>query len=194
MTDIRYKRLTRARPRRTQGGIAVVMSRSSLWLGPDHLLCIDSNGYTEEYKRFYFRDIQAFTIRRTARRAIIGTTLGVFAVLFATGLAYNLGDPDDIGFVWFFGVLFTLFGALFLYNIFASPTVRCYLQTAVQTEELPPLNRLRRAHRVIARLEPLINEAQGFLPREELIERLRSAQSAEAAYAPPPLEPPPVQP
>src|SRR5262249_54585927 len=39
----------------------------SLWLGPDHLLAVDSKNYQEEYKRFYYRDIQAFIARRTKR-------------------------------------------------------------------------------------------------------------------------------
>ena len=36
-----------------------------LYLGPDHLLQTASTGYSETYKRFYFRDIQAIVIRKT---------------------------------------------------------------------------------------------------------------------------------
>ena len=62
MAEKEYQRLTRARLRRA-GFFTAVATRSSLWLGKDHLLCIDSNGYGEDYKRFYFRDIQTITLR-----------------------------------------------------------------------------------------------------------------------------------
>ena len=75
MPEKEYHRLTRARPR---SAFAVAfISRSSLWLGRDHLLCVDSSGYTETYKRFYFRDIQAVTIVATKRRTVFNGVLVV---------------------------------------------------------------------------------------------------------------------
>jgi len=46
-----YHRLTRALPRPVRPHFG---GSTSLWLGKDHLLSIDSTGYTESYKRFYF--------------------------------------------------------------------------------------------------------------------------------------------
>src|ERR1051326_1750933 len=63
MPEREYTRLTRAR-RRAKFAVSSAGS-SSLWLGKDHLLCIDTTGYTEAYKRFYFRDIQALSLRKT---------------------------------------------------------------------------------------------------------------------------------
>src|SRR5438270_10777538 len=61
-----------------------------LYLGPDHLLQTASTGYSETYKRFYFRDIQAIVIRKTNARlfwtffwllpAFIVAFLGVFGL------------------------------------------------------------------------------------------------------------------
>ena len=57
MSNKEYRRLTRGR---TRPGFAVAFGgRCSLWLGRDHLLRIDSSGYTESYRRFFLRDIQA---------------------------------------------------------------------------------------------------------------------------------------
>ena len=71
----------------------VSTSRASLWVGKDHLLCIDTNGYTETYKRFYFRDIQAVILRKTVEwhimSVILSVIIGGFA-LFAL-LAGNAG-------------------------------------------------------------------------------------------------------
>src|SRR5436305_13755595 len=80
MPEKEYQRLTRARPR---SRFAVVSSgNSSLWLGKDHLLCIDTNGYTETYKRFYFRDIQALVIRKTERHKWMALIFALLAVGF----------------------------------------------------------------------------------------------------------------
>ena len=38
---------------------------SRLFVGPDHLLLVWSTGYSEHYRRFFFRDIQAFLVART---------------------------------------------------------------------------------------------------------------------------------
>ncbi|HWI55617.1 MAG TPA: hypothetical protein VNZ22_00220, partial [Bacillota bacterium] len=75
-----YERLTRAYPR--SGFAVAVAARSSLWLGPDHLLCIETTGYTETYKRFYFRDIQAVLIRQTKRQRNWTLAFGGLSLLF----------------------------------------------------------------------------------------------------------------
>lgn len=181
MSDFKYQRLTRAR-RRNDGGIfRSARGVSSLWLGEDHLLSVDSAWFEEQYKRFYFRDIQAFTLRRTYRQLWLGIGLGLPLIFLLWGIAANLGsDGDDVGlgFCLFFAMLF---GGAFFYNLFAGATVRTYLQTAVQTEELSPLNRFRRANKVINRLRPLIAQAQGEVSREELPQRVAEAQAAAAA-------------
>ena len=46
----------------------------TVWLGRDHLLLVSRAGYTENYKRFYFRDIQAIIIRKTVT-SLIGNTV-----------------------------------------------------------------------------------------------------------------------
>jgi len=191
MAKKEYTRLTFARRRVTRGVITVSEGNTSLWLGSDHLLCIDSSGFTEEYKRFYFRDIQAFTMYRTTRRLVSGILLSLPLALFLLGVASTYGDPTNESAFWTCAVFATLFGALFLYNLFAGTTVRTCLQTAVQTEELPPLNRWRRANKIINRLKPLIAEAQGVLPREEISERIQAAMAAATptGEAPPLINP-----
>jgi hypothetical protein len=47
------------------------------------------------------------------------------------------------------------------------------LRTAVQIEELPSMSRIERARKVIARVRPLIAEAQGTLVPEEIPARMR---------------------
>jgi len=157
-----YTRLTRGHLR--TGFAVAVTSRCSLWLGHDHLLFIDSNGYTENYKRFYFRDIQAFTLGISKRRLVWNLVLGILtAICLMVWLAdiFSISPTKSVGGI-ITGVLLTLlFAVPLLFNNLLGPTCSCQIKTAVQSEELPSLNRLRRARRVLARLRPFIIEAQG---------------------------------
>jgi hypothetical protein len=162
-----YQRLTRARSRSAFGIVST--ARSSLWLGKDHLLSIESTGYTENYKRLYFRDIQAITVRKTELGkiwslvfAVLGGLLGLFAAV--SGQAILAGV---------LGTLAGVFLLLLIVNLATGPTCLCQLHTAVQTEALTSLNRLRRARKVMNRLRPLITQAQGQLAPEEIPGRMR---------------------
>lgn len=134
-----------------------------LYIGSDHLLQVASSGFSETYKRFYFRDIQAITLRKTyvgkAINAVLGATVAVLAVpaLFTSA-------PVTFVLASLAGFFAILLGA----NIALGATCICHLRTAVQHEKLRSLARLRRAHRVLERLKPRIAEAQGELPVEPL--------------------------
>src|SRR4029078_13353826 len=111
MPEKEYKRLTRALPR---AKFAVVSSgNSSLWLGKDHLLCIDTNGYTENYKRFYFRDIQAFVIRKTDRYKWWGIVTGVMAA----GCLFPAALTGEIVITYILGIMGGVFALVFVINL-----------------------------------------------------------------------------
>lgn len=181
MPDREYKRLTRSRPRSVYGmaifGIVgiIASSRSSLWLGKDHLLCIDTTGYTETYKRFYYRDIQAFFIRKTPSWLVLALLLGAVGIFFGL-IALFGGDPIV---AWIFGSLAGVFWLGVLLDLAFGPSSSCHLRTAVQTEELVSLTRVRAARKALRRLEPLIAEAQGQLDPAELPVRYREWLTAE---------------
>ena len=183
MADTQYRRLTWPH-RRKSGFVAATYIRSSLWLGNDHLLAIDSNGYSESYKRFYFQDIQAVSLRLTPRRQIWNWVLGVPTAICLGGWGYDLLLGNNIGLAGIIaGVACTLLFAipLLLNNLFG-PTCACTLRTAVQTEELPSLCRLPKTRRILNLLRPLIAQAQGQLAPEEIPARLQAwTQAAVAA-------------
>jgi hypothetical protein len=162
MAELEYVRLTRSGSRSSFGIISV--SRSSLWLGKDHVLCIETTGYKESYKRFYFFDVQAILLRKTADwivwSAVFGTAAGGFGLLaFAASEAVFRGITAGVG---------GLSVLAFLLNLAAGPSCKCYLRTAVQVEELPSLNRFRRAYKALTRLRPLLIAAQGQVAPEEI--------------------------
>ena len=57
---------------------------------------------------------------------------------------------------------------LLLINLFLGPTCETRLMTAVQTEKLQSLHRLNTTFKVMDRIRPHIQQAQGTLTREEL--------------------------
>ncbi|HET6371047.1 MAG TPA: hypothetical protein VFG95_07615 [Nitrospiria bacterium] len=159
---------------------ALARIRASLWQGKDHLLCLYSTGYTEDYKRFYYRDIQAIVTQKTPRGALWN---GVFLVLIVllVALAYVFAY---IWYIWTpsLGSVPGFFSLLLIVNWLRGPTCVCHLQTRVSKEELPSLNRLRTANKVIGLLRPLIEGAQGSLSAEEIAAKsLESAQPEESA-------------
>ena len=170
-TNRPYRRLPGTGYRRTVPGWAIVLlffvigifallfrgRRIQLWQGEEHLLLVKWDGYREYYKRFDYRDIQALVVRKTPDGTIVNTVLLVVFCLFA-GLALAVSDVGGrITLLFLAGI----FGMLALVNALYGPTCRCALRTAVQTEELPSLDRLRRAREVFNRLRPLIENAQG---------------------------------
>lgn len=139
--------------RRLSGRSLLPVSRS-LYLGPDHLLSVRTTFLSEEYRRFYFRDIQALVLAETGHQLTYYlVTSGAFLALLCVLLAYN----GNI--VWAvlsgIGALFALAAGMRL------PNCVCYLQTATSLERLRPLSRRGRARKALAILNPLILEAQG---------------------------------
>lgn len=192
MAEPAYTRLTRGHVR--TGFTVAVTSRCSLWLGHDHLLFIDSNGYTEIYKRFYFRDIQALTLVLTRRRLHwnwIWASVGVLGLL-AWSAVVLANPPMSMAGLITGGSLALLFAVLLLANNLPGPTCICQIKTAVQAEELPPLGRLPRARRVVAQLRPLISAAQSQLVRPippNQTDAVAAGDATDTATAPAPSPP-----
>jgi hypothetical protein len=154
--------------RKLPGRGASVTHYIRLYLAADHLLQVSSTGFTESYKRFYFRDIQSVTLRKTyvgkAANAVLGATVAIFAVP-----ALFTSMPVTVVLACLAGFFAIGLGA----NIALGPTCVCQLQTAVQHERLRSLSRLRRAQKVLERLRPEMVRAQG----EMIAQRARIAHS-----------------
>lgn len=191
MAEREYERLTRTGSRSAFEIIRV--SRASLWLGKDHLLCVETSGYsfTESYKRFYFRDIQAIIIRENSARNVRSFIYGGLTVVLAM---IGLATGDTVALIILLSVA-GLFGLAAGINFLLGPTCTCQIRTAVQTESLP-LIRIRRAQKFLERVRPLIAEAQGQLTAEEITARMRqlgggspaAAQGSTPAQAPAPAQ------
>jgi hypothetical protein len=181
MAEKEYRRLTRSRRRRKRFLLDVDIARSSLWLGTDHLLSIASTRYTDEYKRFYFKDIQAITICKNRRREIWNFALSVLLLIALLTFAY-LANTQSGGFPA--GILVLLIvGVPLVLNNLLGPTCTVHLRTAVQIEELPSLSRIARTQKVLERIRPLIAAAQGQIDREDVSARIKDMIQSSTAVA-----------
>jgi hypothetical protein len=163
------------------GSGRLATSQFSLWLGPDHLLQIEKQGHTEKYHRFYFKDIESVTIRRTNRQRNYGLFFGILLALFLWMLIMVGGGARFVT-----GGFMVLFAIPFIVNLVKGPTCVTHLTTAVQSREIHSLRRVRGAERALDEILNGSHAAQGLLSAEET--RLRFQLS----MAPPPLSPPPI--
>jgi hypothetical protein len=140
-----------------------LIGRYTLWQGVDHLLHIYSRVGVEDYKRFYFNDIQAIITRKTIIGNVQNIVLGFLLLVFTLPAILNDGGWSAF---WaaFAGVLLILL----LINLHRGPTCETKLLTAVQTEKLHSLDRLKNAFKVMDRLRSHIQSVQGILSREDL--------------------------
>src|ERR1700756_2901521 len=119
MAPTPYQRLTRARANSLFAIVAV--SRSSLWLGTDHLLVLEANGFTEYYKRFRFEDIQSVIIQKTVEGTLVNLVLTVLIVLTAAPAM----STSNFAFKIFMFILAGLFALFLLFNLFQGSTCPC---------------------------------------------------------------------
>ena len=68
-----------------------LIGKYTLWQGSDHLLQIYSRVGVEEYKRFYFNDIQAVVTRKTAIGTIQNIVMGLLVLVFTLPAVFFLG-------------------------------------------------------------------------------------------------------
>jgi hypothetical protein len=128
---------------------------TQLWAASDHLLHVNSTGYTENYRRLYFREIQTMLLVHTARRTYIHLTLLVLFLLVVTVMM-------PAGWITWL-VVASIFAPLFAWNHLRGPGCRVIVVTAVAQENIAALSRLPKTRKVLATLEPLIRAAQADL-------------------------------
>jgi uncharacterized membrane protein len=148
------------------GTFISMIGRHSLWCAPDHLLSISNRGYTEEYRRFYYHEIQALYFRKSATGTVINFILGALALFFAATAAYNWSLHS----IWapIVAEIFGFFLILLLINLYRGATCSFYIRTAVNVQKLSSLGRIRKARKALSILQPRIEAAQGSMQENQL--------------------------
>lgn len=137
-------------------------TRGHLWQGPDHLLYVETAGFltefTESYKRIDFKNIQAITYAKT-RTGIWITVFNLLLLLFFGWLTIEAIMESSPG-ALFLGAFAMLTLVALIVHLSRGPTCVCKLQTAVQFLHLKPADRLHKAARFVANMEPLCRAHQ----------------------------------
>ena len=140
---------------RLPGARRTPLRKATLWLAGDHILSIDSHRFSEDYKRYYFKDIQAIVVRQTGSTAMSRAVDLVVAIVLAL-LALTAWRLDSRPAAIVGGLILILF----VIARSLGPRCVCQLITAVSSDRLPSLNRLRTAEKALGIIGPLVQEAQ----------------------------------
>jgi hypothetical protein len=167
MAETEYTKIgTRGRRRRE------FFTWNTLWLAKDHMLQIEHTGYSEEYKRFYYRDIQSITVRRD-NRALAWTIF--FVAMLGIGIAMMLQSDSNGG--WFFGLMFaSLFTLFLIINLLKGASCISHIKTAVQEDQLPSLRRVKKTDKALAQIRTLVAAAQGSMTSEDIRSRVATIE------------------
>ena len=133
-----------------------LIGHHTLWQGSDHLLQIYSRLGVEDYKRYYFDDIQAIVTRKTGSGRIQNIVIGALSGLFCLFAVTSGG-----GWSVFHAAVAAAILLILLINLLKGPTCETVLLTAVQTEKLYSLHRLKTTEPVMNRLRSIIERRQG---------------------------------
>jgi hypothetical protein len=165
-----YTKLTRRHRR--------IFGYSQLWLAPDHILLVNSIRFAEDYKRFFFADIQSIVVTERPANVVLQIAM-ILAALAWMSLWFAV---DSRVAKWFFEIT-GAFALLWpIVDIARGTRCRAILQTRVSREVLEPVSRMNIARRFLAAIQPRIEAVQGVLPQQFHLETT-SAQ----------LEPPPPE-
>ena len=132
-----------------------IFYRYTLWMGRDHLLHIATGIFTEEYKRFYFRDIQSLIVHKSKFWLVWNFVLLFLA--FVSALLSFVNDDIErlVG-----AMIAILLAMIVLISFVRGPGCVCYIQTAVQQQKLRSISRINKAQKIMDSLKPVIHKSQ----------------------------------
>ncbi|MDH3999191.1 MAG: hypothetical protein OET90_10185, partial [Desulfuromonadales bacterium] len=149
------------------------------------MLAIDGNTYQERYQRYYFKDIQALTIRLTNRGKILNGAL-ILATLLTAIITFSVYQTDPtIETFSMGGIIGGLFSLILIVNLIQGPTCICHIKTPISLNLLPSLHRLRTAKKAIARISPMIEQHQGVLTPDVAAQLQAQRPAPHASVTPP---------
>jgi hypothetical protein len=143
----------------------------SLWMGPDHVLLVTSRLSVENYRRWFFRDIQVLIARRSSMRLVLNLVYCILGALFGLGaagivaLAANENSAQDVAVLYamagIVGFVALMCFGLAIVNTLLGPTCTVFVQTPHSIEKLSVPKRLATFERLVARLRSHVESSQG---------------------------------
>lgn len=138
-----------------------------LWVGHDHLLLVESTGISEEYKRFYYKDVQAINLVKTKKAYYLSLVFGILLLISAGACVFSMMDAK-LGPAGFFGIIAIVFAVFIIRLWLGRGITNCWMYSSVQKEKLTPVNTIKKAETFYSIVMPRIEKAQGSLSKEVL--------------------------
>jgi hypothetical protein len=146
-----------------------IFSGASLWLGKDHILHVKNTRFAEDYRRYYFTDIEAIYLQKTPRflpppAVVIAVILGLIAIVILS-LSRRTAA---VGGAWAGLLALSAYAAWLC--LFRSCV--CSIQTALGTDRLSCLHRISGARAAIEQITNQVLQTQGppveYVPFDEV--------------------------
>ncbi|MBD3420647.1 MAG: hypothetical protein GF398_11070 [Chitinivibrionales bacterium] len=133
------------------------------WKADDHVVCISESTVAQNYRRFYFNDIQAIIVQRSNVSAII-TIILFFLTLILGGITYvNKGFDSPAG-ALIGGLSIAAMLAIAIINLARGPMGKVHIQSAAGVFKIPLNFRIRQISKAIGEIYELAMQWQ--TPRE----------------------------
>ncbi len=129
-----------------RGSLHLAM-RNRLFQGADHLLFLQSSGYTEDYRRIFYRDIRYVVARKNNRQHWVTFIICALTLLIA-GSSYLGGAP-----LMAIMILLVPFVFFLVVNLVKGPACDCYIRTDVQILRVPTPRRMSKVPLLISFLQ-----------------------------------------
>lgn len=139
-------------------------AHTSVFVSKDHFLIASAKAYQEDYNRFFYDDIAALKIRVSKWQKLIMIIISICTVISGSIFAISLNDPT---FAVVTGIIFGIFLIYTVVVLIQGPQSILVIKT-LTTEKEFPVGRLRFVKKVINKMRPFIEEAQGKVTPEVL--------------------------
>jgi hypothetical protein len=136
----------------------------------DHFLYCESNGYSEEYKRFFYSDIQAIKMVKKRDWAFILNLFFLACVVFITVFL-----ADSTGALFVFGSIIAVLVVVALYCLIAGNPVEVKFITTYSSDRII-LGRVWRTAKNLRKITAYLENAQNSLIDDANIIRLEEEE------------------
>lgn len=161
------------------------------YLGPDHLLVVETLGYRETYHRYYYRDIQAIQVYAHPEQRYWNSAFGLLGLLLGVWAFYLWADDPWTPLAVVLGLLAGLNALGLGWSLYSGPACRARLRLDGEWKRLTLWSNRRAARAGLALLEPLLALAQAELVPAPADGPLVQGLDTQPPQAAEPLAPPP---
>lgn len=171
----KYKKLCKS-------SVDLIGKRSRLLFVDDHILQCNKIAGSEEYRRFFFKDLQSITVFRTLSGFISNIILSIVIIFFISlgMLVYFFAGSDVFfGVGIFFGIITLIVFIALIINLIKGSTSKTIITTLNSQDTLVLSGRFYKTKKVIDSLREYIVKEQGEFSQKDIVNKLQEGNSTE---------------